>query len=268
MGVFNIEMDIFSPLTLTLMNTIFAMFSTILGSSCIFFVKNSLNIKCYKIFLGFTAGIMISSSIWSLIIPATELSENKLNNLLGISLGFILGAILLKLLDKLISNIILRINLPVTLSARKKFLLILSSALRNLIEGISIGIAFSLTKSENLGSFAGAIALSLSMVLQNFPEGFALSIPFKNEKYSNLKSFFIGSIPGLLEPIGGIIGVLLSTILVSYMPIILAFAAGTIIITVVDEIIPEYNSSSYKNFGTIGFVFGFLLLLMLDIILK
>ncbi|EIA25718.1 hypothetical protein SFB3_076G0 [Candidatus Arthromitus sp. SFB-3] len=91
---------------------------------------------------------------------------------------------------------------------------------------------------------------------------------YKNEKYSNLKSFFIGSIPGLLEPIGGIIGVLLSTILVSYMPIILAFAAGTIIITVVDEIIPEYNSSSYKNFGTIGFVFGFLLLLMLDIILK
>ncbi|BAK80885.1 putative ZIP zinc transporter family protein [Candidatus Arthromitus sp. SFB-rat-Yit] len=106
------------------------------------------------------------------------------------------------------------------------------------------------------------------MVLQNSIEGFALSIPFKNEKYSNLKSFLLGSIPGLLEPIGGIIGVLLSNILSDFMPIILAFAAGTIIITVVDEIIPEYNLNSHKNFGTAGFVFGFLLLLMLDIILK
>src|SRR5699024_9470930 len=129
-------------------------------------------------------------------------------------------------------------NLPISMSLKKKSLIILSSALRNMIEGISIGIAFSLSSSQNLtGSLAGAITLSIAMVLQNFPEGFSLSIPLKNERISTLKSFVIGSIPGLLEPLGGILGIILANKIVSLLPFILSFAAGTIIIVVIDELI-------------------------------
>ncbi|HJC99665.1 MAG TPA: ZIP family metal transporter [Candidatus Dwaynia gallinarum] len=259
----------FSSLKLTLISTTIAMISTILGASCVLFIKNNLSIKYYKIFLGFTAGMMISSSIWSLLIPATELSDNKLTNLFSITLGFILGALSFKLTDKFISSIILKNNLPISMSLKKKSLIILSSALRNMIEGISIGIAFSLSSSQNLtGSLAGAITLSIAMVLQNFPEGFSLSIPLKNERISTLKSFVIGSIPGLLEPLGGILGIILANKIVSLLPFILSFAAGTIIIVVIDELIPECNSNKSKNHGTIGFILGFILLLMLEIILN
>ncbi len=257
-----------SFLKLTLISTLIAMLSTMLGSICILFVKDNLNIKHYKLFLGFTSGIMISSSIWSLLIPATEISTSKLNSLLGISLGFIFGAICFKLLDRLISSIIMKGNLPISLPIKKNGLIVISAALRNLIEGISIGIAFSLSSDVSLGNLAGAIALSASMALQNFPEGFALAIPFKNQGVSKYKSILCGSIPGILEPIGGIIGVLLASKLVFALPTILSFAAGAIITTVVDEIIPEYNMHSNKNYGTIGFTAGFLLLLLLDIILK
>lgn len=253
---------------LTIISTLIAMTSTILGASCILCIKDDLNLKYYKLFLGFTSGIMISSSIWSLLIPATELSSTKLNSLIGISIGFILGTVCFKLIDKFISSLIMKGNLPIPLKSKKNSLIVLSAALRNLIEGISIGIAFSLSNDGNLGSLAGAIALSGSMALQNFPEGFAIAIPFKNQETSKYKAVMFGSIPGFLEPIGGIIGVFLASKLIFALPTILAFAAGSVITTVVDEIIPEYNLNSDKNYGTIGFALGFLLLLMLDIILK
>lgn len=261
-------MTIISVLTLTIISTFIAMISTILGSSCILCIKDNLNLKYYKLFLGFTSGIMISSSIWSLLIPATELSTTKLNSLMGISLGFILGTVCFKLIDKLISSLIMKGNLPIPIESKKNWLIVLSATLRNLIEGISIGIAFSLSNNVNLGSLSGAIALSCSMALQNFPEGFALAIPFKNYGIPKYKSIMFGSIPGFLEPIGGIIGVFLANKLIFALPVILSFAAGSIITTVIDEIIPRYTSSSDKNYGTIGFTLGFLLLLMLDIFLK
>lgn len=262
-------MTIFSSLKSTLISTSIAMISTILGSSCIFFVRKNLNIKHYKIFLGFMSGMMISSAIWSLLIPATELYNNKVSNLFLITIGFLLGTLSFKLIDKLISSIMIKNNSPISSSMKKKTLIILSSALRNTIEGISIGIAFSLSSIQgSLGSLAGAITLSLSMALQNFPEGLSLSIPLKNERISTIKSFLLASIPGLLEPIGGIIGVVLSNKIQPLLPLILSFAAGAIIIVVINELIPEFNSENSNKHGTIGFILGFILLLMLDIILK
>lgn len=262
-------MSNFLSLNLTIISTTIAMLSTILGSSCVLFSKNNLNINYYKIFLGFTSGMMISSSIWSLLIPATELLNNNSINIFSITFGFISGTLSLKSIDKFISSIISKNKLTISLSLKKKYLIILSSALRNLIEGISIGIAFSLINFQNLnGSLGGAITLSISMALQNFPEGFSLSMPLKNENISHLKSFFIGSIPGFLEPIGGFLGILLSNKIINFLPFILSFAAGAIIIVVVDELIPEYSTGKYKNHGTLGFILGFILLLILEILLK
>lgn len=261
-------MSIFSSLNLTIISTIIAMLSTILGSSCVLFSKNNLNINYHKIFLGFTSGMMISSSIWSLLLPATELLNNTVN-IFSIIFGFILGTLSLKLIDKFMSSIISKNKLPISSSLKKKYLIILSSALRNLIEGISIGIAFSLISLQNLnGSLGGAVTLSISMILQNFPEGFSLSLPLKNENISSVKSFFIGSIPGILEPIGGILGIILSNKIMNFLPFILSFAAGAIIIVVVDELIPEYSSGKCKNYGSLGFVLGFILLLILETLLK
>ena len=236
------------------------MISTILGALCIFFVKNNLNKKYYKMFLGFISGMMISSSIWSLLIPATKILENKFNNLVYISAGFLIGALSFKFIDKFILSIVMKNNFNVSSSLIRKSLIILSSSLRNLIEGISIGIAFSLSN----GSLAGALTLSSAMVLQNFPEGFSLSIPLKNAGLSKFKSFAIASIPGIVEPIGGV----LSNKIALLMPIILSFTAGSIITVVVDEIIPDYNNKRNSTHGTLGFTFGFILLLMLDILIK
>lgn len=247
---------------LALITSILVMNSTIIGSSCIFFIKNKLTMKYYNIFLGFTAGVMIASAIWSLLIPATEFSNNKIDSLIKITIGFLIGALFSKLIDKIISNLVIKNNLPIHI--KNKILIVLSSALRNTIEGISIGIAFS-SNSTNL---AGAIALAISMALQNFPEGFSISMYFKNEKTSNVKSFFLASIPGFFEPIGCLIGIFLSTKIVNFLPLILSFAAGSIILVVLEEIIPNYTSTKSKTKGSIGFMLGFLLLLMLDIVLK
>ena len=247
--------------------SILVMFSTIIGSSFIYFFKNNSNLKYHNIFLGFTAGVMISSSIWSLLIPATQFSNNKIQNLLNITLGFLLGALFTKLLDKFISFILIKKN--ISIYQKNKILIILSSTVRNTIEGISIGIAFSLSGISNFSiNLAGAIALSISMALQNFPEGFSISMYLKNEKNSNLKSFFLASIPGCFEPIGCLFGVFLSTKILNTLPLMLSFAAGSIILTVMEEVIPNYTSSKSKTNGTFGFIFGFILLLMLDIILK
>lgn len=252
---------------IALITSIFVMFSTIIGASCVFFIKDRLNIKYYNVFLGFTAGVMISSSIWSLLIPATEFSDNKINNLLKITLGFLMGALFSKLIDKFISYIMVKNNLPIC--KKNKLLIVSSSALRNTIEGISIGIAFSLSGLSNYsGNLAGAIALSISMALQNFPEGFSISMYLRNEKTKNSKSFLLASIPGLFEPLGCLIGILLSTKIINLLPIMLSFAAGSIILVVMEEVIPNYTSSKSKTNGTIGFILGFILLLMLDIILK
>mgnify|MGYP003369095411 CR=1 FL=1 len=257
-------MDNSSSFNLTIISTIIAMISTILGALCIFFVKNNLNKKYYKMFLGFISGMMISSSIWSLLIPATKILENKFNNLVYISAGFLIGALSFKFIDKFILSIVMKNNFNVSSSLIRKSLIILSSSLRNLIEGISIGIAFSLSN----GSLAGALTLSSAMVLQNFPEGFSLSIPLKNAGLSKFKSFAIASIPGIVEPIGGVLGIILSNKIALLMPIILSFTAGSIITVVVDEIIPDYNNKRNSTHGTLGFTFGFILLLMLDILIK
>ncbi len=259
----------YSSFNLTIISTTIIMFSTIFGALCVFFVKRNINTKYYKLFLGFMSGMMISSSIWSLLIPATGLSHNKFNNIVYITIGFLTGTLSFKFIDKIILLIVSKNNLNLSSSLRKTSLIILSSSLRNLIEGVSIGIAFSLINNNNLtGSLAGALTLSIAMILQNFPEGFSFSIVLKNEGMSKFKSFIIGALPGIVEPIGGILGIMLSNKIIFILPIILSFTAGSIITVVVDEIIPEYNNKGNSLHGTLGFTFGFIILLILDIVTK
>lgn len=258
----------FYSINLTLISTTLAMLSAIFGSSLVLFSKNKLNKKYYKIFLGFTSGMMISSSILSLLIPSFNLLNNH-NDIYYIIIGLIIGSFSLKSIDQLISLIIYKNNLNIKLSLKRKYLIIFSSSFRNLIEGISIGIAFSLITLQSLdNTLSSAIILSASMILQNIPEGFSLSMPLKNENISSYKSFFLGSIPGFFEPIGGIIGIILSNKIIKILPFILSIAAGSIITVVYSELIPEYSKGKFKKYGTIGFILGFVLLLILEIIFK
>lgn len=240
-----------SPLYMTLISTTIAMMSTIIGSSCIFFSKKNMAAKYEKFFFGIISGMMLSSLVMSIIFPTIRLFTLEINNIYFVPAGVVLGIILVILIDKIIFL--------------KNYQIILSSSLRNLIEGISIGIAFSLSKNSNLTS---AMTLSLAMILQNFLESLSISLIFRNHKIKILKLFLIISIPGFLEPLGGAIGVTLSENINFILPLVLTTISTTVLITLTRDIISEFLSGKFVRYTLCGFVFGFVLLLFLDKIIK
>ena len=204
---------------------------TALGSACVFFIKDELDIRIEKLLLGFASGVMISASVWSLIIPAIEQSSSFgkfafLPSAIGIALGF---AFLL-LLDTIIPHLH-----PVT----------------DELEGTKTNL------SNN-------ILLVLAVTLHNIPEGAIISLPLKVENKSNFMAFVIGSLTGIVEPIAGMVTILLSRYLIMTMPYLLAFAAGAMMYVVVEELIPEANMGKHSNIATIGFALGFIVMMILD----
>lgn len=251
-----------------LIGTNLAFLGTIIGSAFVFFI-NKPSKKLESLCLGFAAGVMMSASIFSLLIPSMESSiKQSLNPLIPIILGITLGILFVLILDKIIPHFHVADNREkgIKIKLQKAILLILTVTLHNIPEGMAVGVAFALASETGTINLSSAFALAIGMFLQNLPEGIAIALPLKQAGKSRKKAFILGSISGIVEPIFGVITVLLVGLVSKFLPYVLAFAAGTMIYVVVEELIPESQSNRNKNnIGVISFMIGFLVMMILDI---
>lgn len=261
----------FSPVAMVLMGTGFTFLATALGAAVVFFFKGEIQPNVQRVFLGFAAGVMIAASVWSLLIPAIEMAEEQGKiGWIPAAGGFILGGLFLLALDSILPHLHIDSNKPEGMpsSLKRTTMLVLAVTLHNIPEGMAVGLAFGLATTGNTTvTIASAIALAIGIGLQNFPEGAAISLPLKKEGLSNLKSFLLGASSGIVEPIGGVIAVLIVGSIQGVMPWFLSFAAGAMIYVVVEELIPEANSGEHSNAGTIGVMIGFIMMMILDVAL-
>ena len=252
-----------------LLATLFTWFITALGALIVCFFK-SINQKLLDLMLGFASGVMIAASFWSLLAPSIELSE-KLGYIKWLlpSVGFISGGIFVIFADKFLEKMLSKKDdcLEHSSSKRRSVLLVLAVTLHNIPEGLAVGVAFGgIVKGIPEASVISAALLALGIGLQNFPEGAAVSLPLRREGCSIKKSLFYGQASGIVEPIAGVIGALLAVKAQAILPFLLAFSAGAMIGVVGSELIPESTKKS-KAMATIGLLFGFMLMMVLDVAL-
>ena len=244
---------------------------TTLGAGMVFFMKNQMNTKVQKLLLGFASGVMISASIWSLMIPSLDMAKEQGEiSWLPAAIGFILGIIFLLVLDKITPHLHLNSEKPEGIKAKLKnsTMLILAVTLHNIPEGMAVGVVFAGMLVGNVGmSLAGAIALAIGIAIQNFPEGAIISMPLRAEGMSKGKAFLYGTLSGIVEPISAVITILLTGLVVPILPYLLSFAAGAMIYVVVEELIPEAQAGEHSDIGTIGVAIGFVLMMILDVAL-
>lgn len=250
--------------------TLFTWGMTALGAGLVFFFK-SIKKDVLDMMLGFAAGIMIAASFWSLLAPALSLAEEiGQNPWLMATAGFLGGGVFLFMVDRLMPHMHLMQNQPEghKSSFSRSVLLVLAITIHNIPEGLAVGVAFGAAASGDAG-IAGAIALALGIGLQNFPEGAAVSIPLRRDGMSRLKSFLYGQASGLVEPIAAVAGAILAVSVKGILPFALSFAAGAMIYVVVEELIPEAQSSTDGNRSSdlisIFTMIGFAVMMVLDV---
>lgn len=262
------------PVTAAFIATTFTWLVTASGASLVFFFK-SMNRAVLDIALGFTGGVMVAASVWSLIMPALDMSAGTGFTKVGPTvIGFVLGALFIFALDKLIPHIHLNYEKvseaegPKT-KINKTLLLVLAITLHNIPEGLAVGVLFG---GAALGidgaTIGGAIALALAIGIQNFPEGFAVSMPLRRQGMSRGKSFWYGQLSAIVEPIFGVLGAVAVLTFTPLLPYALAFAAGAMIFVVVEEVIPETQRDKFTDHATLGFIGGFLVMMVLDVVLE
>ena len=250
---------------------IIPLLGTMLGSAFVFFMKDEMPDRVQKTMLGFASGVMVAASVWSLLIPAMEMEEAKgAWSVLPASVGFLLGIGFLLLIDDLTPHLHLGNSQPEGPRSRlsRTAMLALAVTIHNLPEGMAVGVVFAGAESgvSNI-SLASAVAVSLGIAIQNVPEGAIISMPMRAEGNSRWRSFWIGSLSGAVEPVGGLAVVLLASLLTPVLPYMLAFAAGAMFYVVVEELIPEASSGRHTNLSTIGFAVGFVLMMVLDVVM-
>lgn len=242
---------------------------TTLGASMVFLMKKNINLKIEKILLGFTSGIMIAASVWSLIIPSIEMAESQGHlGWIPASIGFLFGVIFLFILDKVIPYIDTKEKNATSLknSLGKKAMMVIAITLHNIPEGMAVGVIFAGALLGNTGiTMSAAFTLAIGIAIQNFPEGAIISMPLRAEGVSKSKAFLYGTLSGIVEPIGAFITILLTNTVVQILPYLLSFAAGAMISVVVEELIPDSQDGKYAKLGTIGVTLGFLLMMILDV---
>ena len=244
---------------------------TALGAAMVFLMRNQINKRVEKLLLGFASGVMIAATIWSLIIPSINMSEEQ-GKIAWVpaAIGFILGMVFLLVLDSLIPHLHLKTEKPEGLKSKlkKTTMMMLAVTLHNIPEGMAVGVVFAGVLAQNTGiTLAGAVALAIGIAIQNFPEGAIVSMPLKSEGVSKPKAFLYGTLSGIVEPISALITILLTSTILPILPYILSFAAGAMIYVVVEELIPEAQEGEHSNIGTIGVAIGFVIMMILDVAL-
>jgi ZIP family zinc transporter len=258
------------PVTAALYATLFTWGLTGLGASLVFFFK-TMNRGVFDAMLGFTGGVMVAASYWSLLSPAIEMSPGDgFTKAMPAVIGFGTGAIFLYVLDKFIPH--LHINFKKTEAEgpetdwKGTTLLILAITLHNIPEGLAVGVLFGgVAAGIPEATIGGAVALAIGIGIQNFPEGFAVSMPLRRQGVSRFKSFWYGQLSAIVEPIAGVLGALLVLQIEPILPYALAFAAGAMIYVVVEEVIPETQRDRFTDVATLGFIGGFMVMMLLDV---
>ena len=244
---------------------------TTLGAACVFFMKGQMKPFLQKALLGFASGVMVAASVWSLLIPAMDMSEDMGKfAFIPAAVGFLLGIAFLLLMDHVVPHLHMGTECAEgpKCSLKKTTMLVLAVTLHNIPEGMAVGVVFAgmLSNSTEI-TLAGALALSIGIAIQNFPEGAIISMPLKSEGTGKGRAFLYGMFSGVVEPIAAIVTILLAGIITPVLPYLLAFAAGAMIYVVVEELIPEASEGEHSNIGTIGFAAGFVLMMILDVAL-
>ncbi len=244
---------------------------TTLGAAMVFCMRKEMNERLQKLLLGFASGVMIAASVWSLLIPAIDMAEEK-GGIAWIPAagGFLLGMGFLLLLDTVTPHLHFTDEKPegVPSHLKKTTMLVLAVTLHNIPEGMAVGVTFAGALTENsVMTMAGAFALSVGIAIQNFPEGAIISMPLKSQGISKGRAFVYGALSGIVEPIAAVITILLTGLVVPLLPYLLSFAAGAMIYVVVEELIPEAQSGEHSNISTIGVALGFVLMMILDVAL-
>jgi zinc transporter, ZIP family len=261
------------PVRSALIATTFTWFLTALGASLVFFFKK-LERSTLDPMLGFTGGVMVAASFWSLLAPSISMSENLYPTMkwMPAAVGFLFGAFFLYALDKYMPHLHLNFQLEeregVKTQLHKTTLLILAITLHNIPEGLAVGVLFG---AASIGmedtSITAAIALAIGIGIQNFPEGIAVAMPLRRLGVSRRQSFWYGQLSAIVEPIAGVIGAVAVIYMQPILPFALAFAAGAMIYIVVEEVIPETQRDKYTDRSVLAFMFGFVIMMILDVAL-
>lgn len=259
-----------NPVVAALLGTLFTYFMTAAGAALVFVFKK-INQKLLNAMLGFSAGVMIAASFWSLLNPGIALAEELgMIPWLPAVLGFLGGGFFLLLVDRFLPHMHIESHHKEGLNSswRRSVLLVLAITLHNIPEGLAVGVAFGAVAAGLPGATVGAaLALAIGIGIQNFPEGAAVSIPLRREGMTRGKSFMIGQYSGIVEPIAGVIGAAIAISMRSLLPYALAFAAGAMIYVVVEELIPESQMMKTTKIATIGAMIGFSVMMLLDVAL-
>lgn len=244
---------------------------TALGAACVFLIRKKIVPGLQKGMTGFAAGVMVAASIWSLLIPSMEMTGAEgLMSVVPAVVGFMGGVLFLLILDEIVPH--QHIDGGESEGPRSRISktskLVFAITLHNIPEGMAVGVALAAALEHNAYlSMAGALALSAGIALQNFPEGAIVSMPLHGAGNSRFKSFAIGTLTGIVEPLGAVVTILLASMIVPVLPYLLAFAAGAMMYVVVEELIPETQEGKHSNMGTVGFSLGFVLMMILDVVL-
>lgn len=250
----------------------FTFFMTVLGASLVFLFKREMEKNIQKLLLGVAAGVMIAASMWSLLTPAIEEAEER-GQIAWIPAagGFAFGGLFLLCIDLLLPRLYRKEQTKEKeqTAFHRMILLVLAITLHNIPEGMVVGLAFALAaqKVPDISRYAVALTLAFGMGIQNFPEGASVALSLRKEGVSRRNAFFIAGLTGVAEPFFGVGITLIASQILSYMSWLLSFAAGAMIYVVSKELIPEANEGGYSNYGTVGIMIGFLIMMILDVAL-
>ncbi|OGO23428.1 MAG: dihydroorotate dehydrogenase [Chloroflexi bacterium RBG_16_50_9] len=260
----------FHPVIQALMATCFTWAVTALGAATVFMARD-ISRRALDGMLGFAGGVMIAASYWSLLAPAIEMSRGKeIPVWVPAVAGFLLGGIFLRSIDATLPHLHIGFRTDEAEGLRTSWsrstLLVLAITLHNIPEGMAVGVAFgAVAAGLPSATMAAAIALAVGIGIQNFPEGLAVSVPLRREGMSRLKSFWYGQLSAMVEPVAGVIGAAAVIFAVPVLPYALSFAAGAMIFVVIEEVVPEAQRSGNVHFATTGGMFGFALMMLLDV---
>ena len=269
----NAIIDFFSninPVKGSFIATIFTWLLTAFGASFVFLFK-TMHRGFLDAMLGFTGGVMVAASFWSLLAPGIEMSPGEgFVKVIPAAVGFGLGALFIFSLDKVLPHI--HINFKdsegIKTPWHKTTLLVLAITLHNIPEGLAVGVLFGgVAAGIPEASIGGAVALAIGIGIQNFPEGIAVSMPLRRQGVSKFKSFWYGQLSAIVEPVAAVLGAVAVTFFTPILPYALAFAAGAMIFVVVEEVIPETQLDKYTDQATLGFIGGFIVMMTLDVAL-
>ena len=242
---------------------------TVLGSSFVFLTRDKVSSRVQNALLGFAAGVMVAASVWSLIIPAIDLSQHldKLSWMPS-AVGILLGMLFLLTLDSLVPHMHPTGDSAEGLQSKlgRRPMLMLAVTLHNIPEGMAVGAVIAGAMQGNSGiTIAAALALAVGMAIQNIPEGAIISLPLRADGASRRKSFGYGALSGIVEPLSAALMILLFEHISPLLPYILAFSAGAMLYVVVEELVPETQRGEHSNIGTIAFAIGFIIMMVLDV---